>query len=153
MIAFEAGLLAVGTLLVLSPRLGARHEHHGLFLGAAAGVLFGVSDVAIKALTGSVGDAGLVMGLVSPWLLTCLLASAIAFYASARGLQKGEAVPVITLTSAAANVSAITGGFVVFGDPLPGDALGIALQSLAFVLVIVAAWLTPAPVRAAEATA
>lgn len=153
MIAFEAGLLAVGTLLVLSPQLGARHEHHGLFLGAAAGVLFGVSDVAIKALTGSVGDSGLVMGLVSPWLLTCLLASAIAFYASARGLQKGEAVPVITLTSAAANVSAITGGFVVFGDPMPGDTLGIVLQSLAFVLVIVAAWLTPAPVRAADATA
>jgi len=153
MIAFEAGLLAVGTLLVLSPRLGARHEHHGLFLGAAAGVLFGVSDVAIKALTGSVGDDGLIMGLVSPWLLTCLLASAIAFYASARGLQKGEAVPVITLTSAAANVSAITGGFVVFGDPMPGDTLGIVVQSLAFVLVIVAAWLTPAPLRAAEATA
>jgi drug/metabolite transporter (DMT)-like permease len=153
MIAFEAGLLTVGTLLVLSPRLGARHEHHGLFLGAAAGVLFGVSDVAIKALTGSVGDDGLIMGLVSPWLLTCLLASAIAFYASARGLQKGEAVPVITLTSAAANVSAITGGFVVFGDPMPGDTLGIVVQSLAFVLVIVAAWLTPAPLRAAEATA
>ncbi len=153
MIAFEAGLLAVGTLLVLSPQLGARHEHHGLFLGAAAGVLFGVSDVAIKALTGSVGDSGLVMGLVSPWLVTCMLASAIAFYASARGLQKGEAVPVITLTSAAANVSAITGGFVVFGDPMPGDTLGIVLQSLAFVLVIVAAWLTPAPVRAADATA
>src|ERR671917_1688740 len=58
MIGFEAGLLALGTLLVFSPKLGARHEHHGVLLGAAAGILFGVSDVAIKALTGSVGSAG-----------------------------------------------------------------------------------------------
>ena len=96
------------------------------------------------------GRRGL-LGLVSPWLATCVLASVIAFYASARGLQQGEAVPVITVTSAAANVSAIAGGLVVFGDPMPGDALGIALQSLAFVMVIVAATLMPAPLRAAEA--
>jgi drug/metabolite transporter (DMT)-like permease len=151
MIAFEAGLLAVGTLLVLSPRLGA-HEHHGVLLGMAAGILFGVSDVAIKALTGAVGHAG-ALGLLSPWLLTCVIASVIAFYASARGLQKGEAVPVITLTSAAANVSAISGGILVFGDPMPSDPLGIVIQSLAFVLVIVAAALTPAPLRATRATA
>jgi hypothetical protein len=99
-----------------------------------------------------VGSEGL-FGLVSPWLLTCILASIIAFYASAKGLQQGEAVPVITITSAAANVSAITGGFVVFGDPMPADALGIVIQSLAFVLVIVAATLTPAPLRAAAARA
>ena len=49
----------------------------------------------------------------------------IAFYASARGLQKGEAVPVITLTSAAANVTAISGGILVFGDPMPNYTLGI----------------------------
>jgi multidrug transporter EmrE-like cation transporter len=152
MVAFEAGLLMVGVLLVLSPKLGVNHEHHGVLLGTAAGVLFGVSDVAIKALTGSVGDGG-ALGLLSPWLATCMIASVIAFYASARGLQKGQAVPVITLTSAAANVSAIAGGIVVFGDPIPGDALGVVVQGVAFALVIVAAALTPAPLRAAEARA
>ena len=151
MIAFESALLALGTFLVLSKKLDS-HEHHGVMLGTAAGILFGVSDVAIKALTTSVGDEGM-MGLVSPWLLTCVVASVIAFYASARGLQKGEAVPVITLTSAAANVSAISGGILVFGDPMPGNTVGIVLQSFAFVLVIVAAALTPAPLRAARSTA
>ena len=34
-------------------------------LGVAAGILFGVSDVAIKAMTGSVGGDG-VAGLLSP---------------------------------------------------------------------------------------
>jgi drug/metabolite transporter (DMT)-like permease len=149
MIVFESALLALGTFLVLSRKLGS-HEHHGVMLGTAAGILFGVSDVAIKALTGAVGDG--VTGLLSPWLVTCILASVIAFYASARGLQKGEAVPVITLTSAAANVTAISGGILVFGDPMPSDPLGIVLQSFAFVLVIVAAALTPAPLRAARAS-
>jgi drug/metabolite transporter (DMT)-like permease len=151
MIAFESALLALGTFLVLSPQLGS-HEHHGVMLGTAAGILFGVSDVAIKALTGSVGDMG-VAGLLSPWMLTCVLASVLAFFASARGLQKGEAVPVITLTSAAANVTAISGGILVFGDPMPGDPVGIVLQSFAFVLVVVAAALTPAPLRATRTTA
>ena len=151
MIAFESVLLCLGTFLVLSKKLGS-HEHHGVMLGTAAGILFGVSDVAIKALTTSVGDAG-VAGMLSPWLVTCVAASVIAFYASARGLQKGEAVPVITLTSAAANVSAISGGILVFGDPMPGDTIGIVLQSFAFVLVIVAAALTPAPLRATRANA
>jgi drug/metabolite transporter (DMT)-like permease len=152
MVAFEVGLLAVGLLLVLSHKLGAPHEHHGVLLGTASGILFGVSDVAIKALTGQIGSDG-VAGLLSPWLLTCIAASVIAFFASARGLQKGEAVPVITLTAAGANVSAIAGGILVFGDPMPSHPLGIVLQSLAFVLVIAAAALTPAPLRAAQSAA
>jgi drug/metabolite transporter (DMT)-like permease len=151
MIAFEAGLLFVGTLLVLSPKLGTPHHHHGLLLGLAAGLLFGVSDVAIKALTGLLGSGGLMGVVASPWLFTCIAASVIAFFASARGLQTGEAVPVITMTSAGANVSCIAGGIIVFGDPMPNDAFGIVLQSIAFLLVIVAAALTPAPMRAAEA--
>jgi drug/metabolite transporter (DMT)-like permease len=152
MIAFESALLALGTFLVLSKKLGA-HEHHGVMLGTAAGILFGVSDVAIKALTGAAGTGGGMGVLLSPWLLTCIAASVIAFYASARGLQRGEAVPVITLTSAAANVTAISGGILVFGDPMPNDPVGIVIQSFAFVLVIGAAALTPAPLRAARATA
>ena len=150
MIAFEAGLLGVSVMLVISPKLGTPHHHHGVLLGLASGLLFGVSDVAIKALTGLIATHG-AAGLLTPWLLTCVAASVIAFFASARGLQTGEAVPVITMTSAGANVSTIAGGIIVFGDPMPSDAFGIVLQSLAFVLVIVAATLTPAPVRAAGA--
>lgn len=150
MIAFEAGMLAIGTLLITGPRLGAPDHHHGIMLGAAAGVLFGVSDVAIKALTGLDGVMAI---LVSPWLFVAILASIIAFYASAKGLQDGEAVPVIASTSTAANVSCILGGIVVFGDPMPADTLGIVVQALAFVMVIVAAMLVPPPVNAAAANA
>jgi drug/metabolite transporter (DMT)-like permease len=150
MIAFEAGMLAVGGLLISGKHLGAPDHHHGVMLGAAAGLLFGVSDVAIKALTGMDGLMGV---LLSPWLGVTVVASIIAFYASARGLQDGEAVPVIAATSTAANVSCIAGGILVFGDPLPGDAIGLVVQGVAFALVVVAAMLVPPPVRAASANA
>ena len=150
MLAFEGGMLAIGALLITGPRMGAPDHHHGIMLGAAAGVLFGVSDIAIKALTGLGGPLEI---LLSPWLAFTVLASIVAFYASARGLQDGEAVPVIASTSTAANVSCILGGIVVFGDPMPSDTLGIVIQALAFTLVVVAALVTPPPMRAAEANA
>ena len=148
MIVFETVLLVVGTLMIIGPRLGAPVEHHGFMLGAAAGLLFGVSDVAIKAISGMVSAHG-ALGLLSPWTGVAVAASIAAFYASAKGLQDGEAVPVIAITGTAANVSGIVGGIMVFGDPLSGHPLALAVECFAFVLVLVAAWLTPGPVRAA----
>jgi hypothetical protein len=152
MIAFETALIAAGTLLIMGPRIGARREHHGFMLGAAAGILFGVSDVAIKAISGMVGSGG-VFGLLSPWLLVTIGASIAAFYACAKSLQDGDAVPVIAITGAAANVAGIVGGIIVFGDPLGGNPVAMTVQALAFALVLVAAWLMPAPVRAARSAA
>jgi drug/metabolite transporter (DMT)-like permease len=149
MISFEAILFGIGALLLMGPRMGGRIEHHGMMLGAASGILFGVSDTAIKALTGITGAHGFMGLLLSPWLAVAILASIIAFFASARGLQEGEAVPVIAVTGTAANIAGIAGGIVVFGDPMAGSTAGVLLQALAFVLVIVAAALIPAPVRAA----
>jgi hypothetical protein len=147
MIAFEGGLITGGTLLIMGPRIGAPRHHHGFMLGAAAGILFGVSDIAIKAISGLIGSAG-VMGLLSPWTLVCVVASIAAFYASAKGLQDGQAVPVIAVTGTAANVSGIVGGIIVFGEPLSGNPAVLAVECLAFGLVLLAAWLMPAPVRA-----
>ena len=149
MISFEAGLFGLGGLLLMGPRMGGPTEHHGVMLGASAGVLFGVSDTAIKALTGITGAHGLLGLALSPWLAVAVLASVVAFYASARGLQDGEAVPVIAVTGTAANIAGIAGGIIVFGDPVAASPTGVVLQALAFVLVIVAAALMPAPVRAA----
>jgi drug/metabolite transporter (DMT)-like permease len=149
MISFEATLFGLGGLLIMGPRIGGRIEHHGIMLGAASGILFGVSDTAIKALTGITGAHGFMGLLLSPWLAVAILASIVAFFASARGLQEGEAVPVIAVTGTAANIAGIAGGIVVFGDPVAGSTAGVLLQALAFVLVIVAAALMPAPVRAA----
>jgi drug/metabolite transporter (DMT)-like permease len=135
LLAFEAGTLALGTLLIAAPQLGAPDHHHGALLGASAGVLFGVSDVAIKALTGH-------PTLLSPWLLVAIAAAVLAFFASARGFQLGDAVPVIACTSTAANLTCIVGGILVFGDALAAGLL-LAVQIAAFGLVAVAALVTP----------
>src|SRR6185312_13229207 len=85
MIGFEAGLFGLGGLLIMGPRMGGPVEHHGVMLGAAAGILFGVSDTAIKALTGITGAHGVLGLLLSPWLAVAVIASIVAFYSSARG--------------------------------------------------------------------
>lgn len=150
MVAFEAGLIGIGGLLLLGPRAGAPAEHHGVMLAAATGILFGVCNVAVKALTELIGIGG-ITALLSPWLLLAVAASATAFYASAKSLQDGEAVEVIAITGTAANISCIAGGIIVFGDPMPSDAIGIVTCAVAFLMVIIASALTPAPVRSTAA--
>lgn len=154
MVAFEGVLLGIAALLIVGPRVvGASAKKQGLALGAAAGVLFGVSGVALKALIGLLGTDGL-LGLVSPLLLVAALGSVSAFYASARALQDGEAVPVIAVTGTAANVMGIAGGIIVYGDPMPDDTVSIVAQVVGFLLIVVAAALTPAPrVKAARVKA
>ena len=137
----------------MGPRMGGPVEHHGMMLGAASGMLFGVSDTAIKALTGITAAHGFVGLVLSPWLVVAVLASIVAFYASARGLQDGDAVPVIAVTGTAANIAGIAGGIIVFGDPMAASPLGVVLQAVAFVLVVVAAAMMPAPVRCSRRAA
>jgi multidrug transporter EmrE-like cation transporter len=149
MILFEGGGIAFGLLLVFSHRFERVRAQHGLMLGAAAGLGFGISDVAIKALSNDL-EAG-VGGLISPWSVVVVVAAVGSFFASARSLQVGDGVAVIAVTSVAANMSTIVAGMVVFGDPLGDDFLIVAARLGAFVLVLVAAALMPAPVRAGEA--
>src|SRR5947209_3640548 len=99
------------------------------------------------------GAHGILAIALSPWFAVALGASVVAFYASARGLQDGEAVPVIAVTGTAANIAGIAGGIIVFGDPMAGSPLGIAMQAAAFVLIILASALMPAPLRIAGAPA
>ena len=120
-----------------------------MLLGIAAGLGFGISDVAIKALSGH-PDTGLT-GLLSPWSVLIVVAAVGSFFASARSLQIGEGVAVIAVTSVAANLSTILAGLAVFGDRLGDDAPVVAVRLAAFALILGGAALIPAPVRAGEA--
>jgi drug/metabolite transporter (DMT)-like permease len=147
LIAVEGAIFALGAALVrISTRRLVLHRVEGLLLGAAAGALFGVSDVAIKYLTKA--PPGPLGGAVSPWTLTALIAAVIAFYASARSLQIGHGVEVIALTSVAANLAAIIGGILVFHEPIGSGTVATTARFLAFCLVIAGAALMPAPMRA-----
>jgi drug/metabolite transporter (DMT)-like permease len=147
LIAIEGAIFAVvGALVRISTRRRLVDRAEGLLLGAAAGALWGVSDIALKYLTQA--PPGPVLGLVSPWTLTALVAGVIAFYASARSLQIGNGVEVIALTSVTANLAAIIGGILVFHEPIGSGALEITARFLAFCLVIAGAAVMPAPMRA-----
>ncbi|MFL5820421.1 MAG: DMT family transporter [Solirubrobacteraceae bacterium] len=147
MIAFECLLVGVGASLILSGRIGRFHRRRGVLLGASAGLLFTVAHVAVKALTAK-ADVALVEVLTSPLLGVAFLAWVVAFFASARSLQVGEAVAVIAITSIAGNASAIPAGIVVFGDPIGSDGPSVIARVLAFTMVVLAAGLIPGPIRA-----
>ena len=149
MIVFEAIAVGVGLILVLSHLIDRIPVQRGVLLGIAAGLGFGISDVAIKALSGDL-DSGPV-GLLSPWSAVILTAAVFSFYASARSLQIGDGVAVIAVTSVAANLSTILAGLAVFGDPLGNDALVIGVRIAAFGMILAGAALIPAPVRVGEA--
>jgi drug/metabolite transporter (DMT)-like permease len=149
MLAFEAALAAIGVALAVSCNRGGAKSHHGILLGLAAGLLFTTTHVAVKALSGKI-DTSIAEVLLSPYLFLAITGGVVAFFASARSLQIGPAVAVIAVTAIAGNASAIPAGIIVFGDPLGSDAFTVVVRTLAFLLVVAAAALIPAPVRAAD---
>jgi hypothetical protein len=70
----------------------------------------------------------------------------VAFFASARSLQIGPAVPVIAVTSIVGNATSIAAGVIVFGDPL-GEGAMVVARVTAFVVVVVVAALLPGPIH------
>jgi len=149
MIIFEGIAVGIGLLLVLTHLIERIPIQRGVLLGIAAGLGFGISDVAVKALSGDL-EIGPV-GLLSPWSVVIVTAAVFSFFASARSLQIGDGVTVIAVTSVAANLSTIVAGLAVFGDRLGNSTLVISVRLAAFALILVGSALIPAPVRAGEA--
>ena len=145
MLAWESALVGIGTLLILMHRNERHDSRKGILLGVAAGLLFTVSHVAVKAATGADG-----MLDAAPFVTVAVAAGVCAFFASARSLQVGEGVSVIAVTSIASNASSIPAGIVVFGDPLGEGTATIVLRCAAFLLVVAAATLIPGPTRAGQ---
>jgi hypothetical protein len=143
-------LVVVTAAAVAVAVVGRGTAHAGVLFGASAGLFWASSDTAIKALSGELGEASAAAILLSPLALVIASCSAAGLIVSARSLQVGKAVPVIALTSVAANALTIAAGPLVFAEPFPDEPLGAALRVSAFALVIAAAALTPAPVRAAH---
>src|SRR3954465_9644426 len=115
----------------------------GPALALSAGLLWGASDVSIKALSNHLDQGA--FGWVHPLALVILFASMVGLRGSARSLQIGEAVSVIAITSASANLCTIAAGPIVFGEPLPNAPFALGIRLVGFALVIGASALTPPP--------
>jgi multidrug transporter EmrE-like cation transporter len=148
MILFEGIAVGVGLLLISSHLIEPIRAPPGVLLGIAAGLGFGISDVAIKGLSGDLQSGPI--GVLSPWSIIIVTAAVFSFFASARSLQIGDGVAVIAVTSVAANLSTIIAGLAVFGDRLGNGPLVVGVRLAAFALILVGAALIPAPVRAGE---
>ncbi len=127
-------------------RQGEAARHRPAMLAVSAGLLWATSDTSIKALSSHLHSLGIGV-VVHPLAFVILIASLVGLLISAQSLQLGEAVPMIALTSAAANLTTIASGPIVFAEPLPASQLGLVVRMLAFAFVIVAAALTPPPAR------
>jgi hypothetical protein len=147
----ETLAIYVGAVAGIGLVLAAR-SRRATVLAVSAGLLWAASDTSIKALSSHLGKLGVGV-LVHPLAFVILVASLLGLLISARSLQLGEAVPVIALTSAAANLTTIAAGSIVFGEPLPSGQLELVVRMLAFALVIVAAALTPPPLAPATTSA
>jgi putative esterase len=105
-------------------------------LGIAAGVLYAAGDVGTKAA---------VSGGFHLWFVPALLAChGLAFVALQLGFQRGGALTTAGLATLWTNALPIAAGMIVFGEPLPGGALGVA-RVAAFVAVVVGAALLTRP--------
>ena len=91
---------------------------------------------------------GPLFGLVSPWTLAALDLRVDRLLRLRPQPPARRAVEVIAITSVAANLAAIIGGILVFGEPIGPAPLAISARLLAFCLVIAGAALMPAPMRA-----
>jgi hypothetical protein len=143
--------LYVGTAVaigLIAAVLSRRTLAGGPALAVSAGLLWGASDVSIKALSDHLDEG--TFGWIHPLALVILLASLVGLAVSARSLQVGEAVSVIAITSACANMCTIAAGPAVFGEPLPNNPFELGVRLVAFVLVIGASALTPPPLREAD---
>jgi hypothetical protein len=137
---YVGGAAAIGLLAAVLSR---RSIAGGPALAVSAGLLWGASDVSIKALSDHLDQGA--FGWIHPLALVILTFSLVGLAVSARSLQVGEAVSVIAITSASANLCTIAAGPIVFGEPLPSDGFELGIRLLAFALVIGASALTPPP--------
>jgi len=107
----------------------ARKFRPGASLGCAAGLLFGVGDLATK---GAVSGVGL---LFVPVLAVC---TALAFVTLQLSFQRGRVLETAGLSTLVNNMIPIAGGLAIFHDSLPHGLAGVA-RLASFVAVVAGA--------------
>lgn len=122
--------------LVVGP--GGRHP---VRLALAAGVLYGITTVALAALLRALLHSPSTPTLAAEALGLCAITATGGFFAFQRALQAGSPVVVVTLMTVATNATAIAGGLFALSDPLAAAGVARALQLAALALAAAGALL------------
>lgn len=133
-VALWVGIAAAAAALAAGPARFALAPGAGL--GVAAGLLFAAGDIATKAAVGG----GVRLAFI-PVLLGC---QGIGFVCLQLGFQRGGAMATAGVATLFTNALPIAAGVFVFGDLVPGGALGV-LRTAAFVIVTAGAALLARP--------
>jgi drug/metabolite transporter (DMT)-like permease len=127
-------LAAAAAAVIAAAALAARRLPTAVGLALAAGLLYGMTSIAMAVLASlpSPRVAAVAAGIGA-------LVTAAGFLSFQRALQRGRPLPVATVMMAAMDVVAIAGGIVVLGDPLAAGAGARAAQLAALALTALSA--------------
>jgi drug/metabolite transporter (DMT)-like permease len=142
-------VVAIGAVVLAA--IGARRRSPA-GTGLAAGCLYGLGDVASKALFVALpSHPGVGAVLSSPWLYATLAAHGGGFLLLQRAFQQGGPVASVAPMTAVMNLLPIAAGIAVFADPFPPTPSLVGARVLAFTAVAGGATLlAPSRLRAPE---
>ncbi|EGX55151.1 hypothetical protein SZN_34327 [Streptomyces zinciresistens K42] len=137
--------LAAGVWLYGAAERRARHRHRlptaGVEYGVAVGLLYGVSSLAVKGVSGqSTGDGAgaAVLGLLrSPYPYLLLFTGAFGLVMSQAALQRCRASLIVPVCTTVSCVYTAVLGTLSFGEALPDDPLRLALRVAGTALAVV----------------
>ncbi|AZQ40213.1 hypothetical protein EJ357_02665 [Streptomyces cyaneochromogenes] len=125
------GLWLYGTAERRARRHGDRAAPTGVVYAVAIGLVYGVSSLAIKGVSGQLataGPGGAVPALLrSPYPYLLLLTGACGLVLSQTALQRCRASLIVPVCTTVTCVFGVAGGTVAFGEPLPQDPLRLVL--------------------------
>lgn len=128
--------LGLAVWLYVTAERRARRRHRppptGVAYAVAIGLLYGVSSLAIKGVSGHLTAAGLADALpallASPHPYLLLLTGALGLVLSQTALQRCRASLIVPVCTTVTCVFSVACGTVAFGEPLPQDPLRLALR-------------------------
>ncbi|MGK5632286.1 hypothetical protein [Streptomyces sp. URMC 123] len=136
--------LGAGLWLYGAAERRARRRHRppssGVAYGVAVGLLYGVSSLAVKGVSGllaaeDIGGVALAL-LGSPYPYLLLFTGATGLVLSQTALQRCRASLIVPVCTTVSCVFTVAGGSFAFGEPLPEDALRLALRLGGTVLAV-----------------
>ncbi|MET9833386.1 hypothetical protein ABZ078_29700 [Streptomyces sp. NPDC006385] len=128
--------LAMGVWLYNAAERRSRHRHRlpttGVEYGVAVGLLYGVSSLAIKGVSGYLtasGIGGALLGLLrSPYPYLLLFTGAFGLVMSQAALQRCRASLIVPVCTTVTCLYTAVLGTLSFGETLPEDPLRLALR-------------------------
>ncbi|WP_307826553.1 hypothetical protein [Streptomyces pactum] len=125
---------ALGVYAAAERRAARRHRlpTAGVAYGVAIGLLYGVSSLAIKGVSGLLGDGGPTSPpaalAASPYPYLLLVTGATGLVLSQAALQRCRASLLVPVCTTVTCVFTVVCGTAVFGEPLPADPVRLALR-------------------------